>query len=122
MVSKGDQNSLRFGPYQRADRSAGYRLVYRPGQKSTFELLRVFPGRSAVIESVELNKSLDDGKRHDIEWRRGTDGTMAVLVDGREVMRTQDRSFKDPFDGFLIVNEGGVYSFPLVEILGTQRG
>ena len=120
LVSSGGQRQVEFGPYQRGDRSAGYRLVYRPGQTAAFELLRVSPDRSAVIESVELNRSIDDAKEHNIEWRRGMDGTMAVSVDGEEVMRTRDLSFKDPFDGFLIVNQGGLYSFPFVKILGTE--
>jgi hypothetical protein len=120
LISRGGQGQVEFGPYQQADRSAGYRLVYRPGQTATFELLRVSPDRSAVIESVELNRSIDDAKEHNIEWRRGMDGTMAVSVDGDEVLRTQDLSFKDPFDGFLIVNQGGLYSFPFVKILGTE--
>lgn len=122
MISRGDERRLELGPYQGAERESGYRLVYRRDQRSAFELLRVSPGRSAVIELVELDTSLDDGKEHTLEWRRGVDGKMAVLVDGRELMQARDRSFKGPFNGFLLVNGGGAFSFSLVEILGTEKG
>jgi hypothetical protein len=122
MISQGGEMQMEFGPYQGSDRNVGYRLVYRPGQKSAFELLRVSPGRAGVIELAELNSSLDDRKEHSIEWRRGMDGTMTVLVDGKELMQTRDRSIKEPFDGFLLMNRGGTYSFPLVEISGTPKG
>ncbi len=111
--------SLRFGPYRKTGRVAGYRIDLTPGARSTIELLRVSSGRSAVIDRRVLKARLDDGRRHRIEWRRGRDGEMVVLVDGVEALRTVDRRFGDRFAGFVLVNRGGDYMIGRVALFGT---
>lgn len=118
--SDGDRR-LEFGPYQGRERNSGYRLAYNPGKRPAFELLRIVPGRSAVIEVSQGSIDLEDGLAHDLEWRRGGDGEMIVLLDGREILRAMDRAFGDGFNGFTIVNGGGDYTLSRVEIFGTSR-
>ncbi len=112
--------ALRFGPYRETGRAAGYRLELTPGARSTVELLRVAPGRSAVIERRVLGSRLDDGRRHRIEWRRGRDGEMVVLIDGVEALRTVDRRFADRFAGFVLVNRGGDYLIGRIALFGAD--
>ena len=118
--SEGD-GRLEFGPYQGRERGAGYRLAYNPGRRPAFELLRVSPGRSAVIEVSQGALELDDGRSHNLEWRRAADGEMVVLLDGREIIRTMDRASGDDFDGFSLVNAGGEYTLVRIEIFGATR-
>lgn len=112
---------IEFGPYQGDDRGSGYRLAYESGRKPSLTLLRFTPGRSAVIETTEQAMTLADGNWHTIEWRRSNNGEMIVLLDNKEIIKTVDRAFDDPFDGFGIINKSGEFEVKRVAIFGTQR-
>jgi len=86
---------LEFGPFQGENRSSGYRLAYDSGRSPTLSLLRFGLNRSAVIEIADQGVSLQDGNPHTIEWRRGNDGEMVVLLDNKVVIRTVDRAYFD---------------------------
>lgn len=117
-----DRNTrLEFGPFQGQERSSGYRLAYESGKTPSLSLLRYWPNRSAVIEMVDQGIVLEDGNPHTIEWRRGNDGEMVVLLDNKEVIRTVDRAHDDPFDGFGVVNKGGEFELKQISIFGAQR-
>ena len=45
---------------------------------------------------------------------------MTVAIDGKERMRATDRGFRDPFDGFAMVNRGGDYVLGRIAIHGTR--
>lgn len=117
----GDGSRLEFGPYQGRERNRGYRLVYNPGSKPAFALYRIAPGRSSVIEVYNQLVNLEDGRSHNVEWRRGTDGEMVVLLDDKEIIRTVDRASEESFDGFTVINGGGDYAFSQIAIFGTLR-
>jgi hypothetical protein len=120
--SSTDRNTrVEFGPFQGDDRSLGYRLAYDSAKTPTLSLIRLGPNRSGIIETSDRGIALEDGNTHTIEWHRGNDGEMVVLFDGREVIRTVDRAYDDPFDGFNIVNKGGEFEIKQVSVFGTQR-
>ena len=124
MTSRGrsaDGARLELGPYQGRERNQGYRLVYTPGNKPAFALLRVAAGRSSVIEVYDQSVSLEDGRPHVLEWQRGTDGEMVVLLDDKEIIRTSDRASGESFDGFTVINGGGDYAFSQIAIFGTPQ-
>lgn len=114
-------NGLEFGPYLSDRRDGGYRLAYESGSRPSLSLLRIAPRRSAVIDSYDQGLYLDDGNPHMIEWRRGNDGEMLILLDDKEIIRTVDRGHSDPFDGFAIINKGGDYELKQISIFGTQQ-
>lgn len=114
-------NHLEFGPYLSDERDEGYRLAYESENGPSLSLLRIAPRRSAVIDSYDERVYLDDGNPHMIEWRRGGDGEMLILLDDKEIIRTVDRAYSDPFDGFAVVNKGGDYELKQISILGTQQ-
>ena len=117
-----DRNQrLEFGPFVGDDRNSGYRLAYESGRTPSLSLLRFAPNRSSVIEMIDLGIALEDGNLHTIEWRRGTDGEMVVLLDNREVFRAVDRAYDEPFDGFAVVNKGGDFDIKQISVFGTQR-
>lgn len=111
---------IEFGPYQGEDRSSGYRLAYDSGRTPTLSLLRFGPNRSAVIEIADQGISLEDGNPHTIEWRRGNDGEMVILLDNKAVIRTVDRAYDNSFDGFAVINKGGEFELKQVSIFGTK--
>jgi hypothetical protein len=112
---------IEFGPYQGDDRSSGYRLAYESGRNPSLTLLRFSPGRSAVIEMTDQEITLADGNSHTVEWRRASDGEMIVLIDNKEIIKTVDRAYDEPFDGFAMINKGGEFEVKRVTIFGTQR-
>ena len=112
---------IEFGPFQGEDRSSGYRLAYESGRKPSLTLLRFSPGRSAVVEMTDQEITLADGNSHTVEWRRTSDGEMIVLLDNKEIIKTVDRAYDDPFDGFAMINKGGEFEVKRVAIFGTQR-
>ena len=72
---------------------------------------------SSVIDSWDGN--IGNGKV-DLQWTRDRNGEMTVSVDGDRVIEARDRSFKDPFDGFVMVNEGG--DFAVDEVTVADNG
>ena len=116
-----DGARIEFGLYRGRNRETGYQLAYTFGQEPLLEILRVSPGRSAVVERFHGRTGLEDGQPHDMEFRRDNEGAMTVLIDGRELIRTVDRGIREDFDGFAIVNAGGEFSFSRVEIFGATR-
>lgn len=120
LMNYGDRNTrLEFGPYQGEERASGYRLAYESGRNPSLSLMRFAPFRSAVIETVDQGTVLDDGAQHTLEWRRSKDGEMVVLLDSKEVIRTIDRAYDNPFDGFSVINRGGEFEIKQVSILGA---
>jgi hypothetical protein len=115
-----DGARLEFGPFRGSDRYWGYRLAYNPGQRPSFEILRLFPGRSTIVQKLDAAIDLEDGNAHSLEWQRDREGHMQVFLDGREILRTIDRG-TDFFDGFTILNGGGDYTFERIEVFGTAR-
>lgn len=114
-------NGLEFGPYLSDGRDGGYRLAYESGSRPSLSLLRIAPRRSAVIDSYDQGVYLDDGNPHMIEWRRGGDGEMLILLDDKQIIRTVDRAHSGPFDGFAVINKGGDYELKQISIFGTQQ-
>lgn len=120
------QGRLEFGLFQGAsadlpkgaERAPGYYLAYGPG--GAWELLRVGRRGVSIIDSRADAVGLEDKKTHRLEWTRGTDGQMKVVVDGQPVLKALDRGFISPFEGFTIINRGGDYIVARVRILGVQ--
>jgi hypothetical protein len=117
-----DQDTrIEFGPFLGDDRGSGYRLAYESGRRPSLTLIRFSPGRSAVIEMTDQDINLGGGNSHAIEWRRTADGEMIVLLNNKEVIKTVDRAYEDPFDGFGMVNKSGEFELKRIAIFGTQR-
>src|SRR4029453_15035250 len=115
-----DDNRLEFGPYLNNEHHLGYRLAYESGNRPSLSLLRIAPGRSAIIETYDRGLDLEDGNPHIIEWRRADDGEMVVLLDDKEIIRTVDRAHSGSFNGFNFVKRGGVYELKENSIFGTH--
>ncbi len=93
---------------------AGYRLAYIPGGK--LELIRVSARGSSIMNTATLAKPLEDKKFHAFEWLRQSDGRMTVRIDGVDILSATDLGFRDPFNGLVLINQGGDYILKQVEI------
>ncbi len=112
------QGGLEIGVYRGANRNAGYRLAYTPGKG--LALLGVNQWGSSVIEASRTDIALIDGKDHVIEWTRTDDGHMVVRFDGAEIFARSDRNWRDPFDGFHLINRGGDHLLRSLTVDGTK--
>jgi hypothetical protein len=120
VFSREAAGRLKLDIYQGDSRGSGYRIAYNPSATPGLELIRFGSRGASVVETSGEVLGLEDGLKHRIEWTRHGTGTMLLSVDGREQIRVTDRSFKEPFDGLSIANEGGDYSIREITILGTQ--
>ena len=105
------------------DPQSGYYLVYRavPSENRPMQLIKYRFGKPYVIDEVHANSpDLDDGTAHTIRLTRTPNGDMVVMVDGLEVMRTADLSYRDGFTGVIITNNGGSYSYDNIEFYIEQ--
>ncbi|SDH83237.1 hypothetical protein [Roseospirillum parvum] len=110
---------LALGPFQGERADTGYRLVLSSaGGGGSVELLRLSARGSSVIDGVDGLVPLADGEVHRVRWERRPDATMRVLIDGREVLATRDRGFRDPFDGLVLENHGGDVTIGRVVVNG----
>lgn len=102
--------------------SAGYRAIYTPKQGArgaTLELVRLTSRGAAVIDTTSIT-ALEDQKNHSLQWIRAADGQMTVNLDGKKVLSARDTSFRDPFDGLALLNDGADVIVKSVEVSGTQ--
>ena len=109
-----------FGVYQGSGGSNAYRIAYLPNQKDSLRLIRLTPKGVWVIGAYKTTLSLEDNRRHLIEWTRDKNGVMSVVLDGQEVIRATDKNFTKPFDGFLHLNAGGSYYVRSISIEGLK--
>src|SRR5262249_60260266 len=108
-------------PYQGQSGSVAYRVAYIPGQATdSLKLIRITQKGAVTIASYPGLLNLEDGRRHQLEWRRDRRGAMTVSLDGRDMMTAQDRTIPRPFDGILLINSGGTYLGRSLAIDGTR--
>jgi len=113
--------SFEWGPYQGQTEDSGYRLVYQAGNRPALKLAAYRRGMSSVVDLYDKGSLLEDGNLHKIIWQRSINGQMTVLLDGRQIMQIRDRSYREPFNGFVMSNRGGNYAIRSVSIFGAQR-
>jgi hypothetical protein len=113
--------SFEWGPYQGKTADSGYRLVYEAGNRPALKLMAYRRGMSSVVDLYNGGNLLEDGNMHSITWQRSTNGLMTVLLDDRQIIQVRDRSYRDPFSGFVMTNHGGDYAIRSVSIFGAKR-
>ena len=109
-----------FGPYQGPSGVTAYRIAYLPGQKDGLRLLRITPRGSVAVGVYKGVLSLEDSRRHVIEWTRDRNGKMLVSLDGQDVIAANDKTILKPFDGFMMINSGGSYWVRSITVDGSK--
>lgn len=115
------EGSFEWGPYQGRSTDSGYRLVYQSGDRPALKLVRYRSGMSAIIDLYDQGGLLEDGGIHEISWQRAAGGLMTVLLDGRQVIRVRDRSYRQGFDGVSMTNRGGEYAIRSIAVYGADN-
>jgi len=121
-MGRGNRDgSFEFGPYQRQNMESGYRLVYQGGARPAFKLVSYRKQMRSVIDLYDRGKLLADGNMHALNWQRTRSGLMTVLLDGKQILSVRDRSYRDPFSGFVMTNRGGDYGIRSVSIFAAGK-
>lgn len=118
-VSHESKGRLEFSSFIGSPQGEGYRLAYVPGAKPKILLIRFSKKGSTVFYDYTYRKSLDDGKSHFLQWRRWASGATSVRLDGENVIKGGDATYRRPFDGFAITNLGGDFGIREIEVRGT---
>lgn len=100
-----------------------YRMIYHAAASADrpIEIVRERGSRSYLIEAATQYPSLDDGARHRLQWIRGSDGQMWVLVDGKKVLSTVELFYRGPFAGLALVNRGGKYEWGPIRVFAARE-
>ncbi len=97
-------------------RNIGYFLDY-----DSIEGLRLRRRGASNTETIATGPAvLADGADHAIEWTRSRTGEMVVSVDGAEIFRVTDASFRDAWSGVSFVNGGGAMTLRAIGVYGTR--
>ena len=117
-LASGGDGLLEIGVYQGAEGRNGYRVQF--SDEGWMRLVRV--GRSITTlrqadfsfpDTASNNRRIGE---YDVRWRRGLDGRIQVWVDGVEKFDMVDNGFRDPFDGFRMVNANGRHGMDAIRI------
>jgi hypothetical protein len=112
-ITSQGEGRFDFGPYQGSG-DTGYRIAFTPGASPSVQLLKARQDGVAVIDSWEG----DLGRSVEFQWTRDEDGEMTVSANGETLFEVSDRSFRDPFQGFLMLNGGGDFTVERVAVSG----
>jgi hypothetical protein len=115
----GENGAFEFRVYQGERRQSGFALAYSERTGLTL-LKRTRSGGEIAIKSARPAQDLFAGVEHRIDWVRKRNGEMIVRIDKKEVLRAVDTSFRDPFDGFRMLNGGGRQVLFALSISGAR--
>ncbi len=110
--------AVQIAVYQGSSRTVGYRLAYKQGRGLVLQ--RRFANSADVIASADIGNRLADGRLHRFVWLRDHNGEMSVSVDGTRVMTLRDTGFRDPFDGIMLINDGGEYRLKQIAVAAFE--
>lgn len=106
-----------IGPGQSAYGNGGYRLAYDGGR---WQLQRAGSRGTSVIDVTPSPVPIEDNKVHVVEWTRGRDGSMAVTLDGKPLLKAADRGYRESFDRLLVTNRSGDFTLRRVTVSGSN--
>lgn len=106
--------TLQMVVYQGSSRIVGYHLSYERGLG--LQLKRRFSSSSDTLATAKIGNRLADGRLHRVVWLRDREGRMSISVDGERLIEVRDTGFRDPFDGFKLINSEGEYRLRQIAI------
>ncbi len=121
-LERSSEGGLEIGVFQK-DGNAGYRLTIAPtadGQGGILEMFVISSrGTSRLVETASFTGGFLDDQPLKVALSRDPAGRMRAALDDVELISVEDRSFRDPFSGILIVNKGGDYALKTMLVKGT---
>lgn len=118
-ISGSEWGSMEVVLYGGSPEVPWYRLIYQAAasEKRPIEIVRERNGRAYTLESALSYPNLDDNKLHRLQWTRDLNGTMKVLVDGKEIIKTVEAYYRNNFSGLALVNRGGTYAWDSIKVM-----
>ena len=118
-VSESEWGSMEVVLLGGSPEKTRYRLIYQAAasENRPIEIIRERSGRAYTIESAIRYSNLDDSKLHRLQWIRDLNGTMKVLVDGKEILQTAEVYYRDVFSGLALINKSGTYAWDSVKAM-----
>ncbi len=115
--ASGEQGEVGFALLQDQRGAFGYQLNILSGNKTTLELTTRRGGRTSIIERVDLN-GFDIRQSHTLEWQHDSYGQIEVSLDGKQLFRIRDRSFRNNFSHLAITNYSGDVAIQGITVYG----
>ena len=112
------QGRFEIGVYQGSAAGPGYRLVFLPGSDASVELQRISSRGKSIIEVADKVSATGD-RIHQLQWTRTKQGNMKITLNGKTILQSADRSFKDAFTGIVLINEEGEFSVKQLSVQGV---
>ncbi len=119
LISRQRQGRVDLAVYQDSRSLNGYRLTYTPGSNQAFQLLRVSSRGESLIAAYRKPVNLEDNQIHTLEWQRDPDGKMTLKLNGTLLLTTTDAWFREDFNGFAFINNGGDYALRRISMSAT---
>lgn len=118
LASSQTPGSLSLGVFQgnRPTNGTGYHLVYSAGSQPALTLVRQIAGNTETVARHDGRLELEDNRFHRLVWTRDENGHMEIRVDDRRLLRAQDNGLRDPFQGFVLANQGGDFTLGRIRI------
>jgi hypothetical protein len=116
----GQAGEIEFQVLQTGAANQGYRITYVPSGSPSFELRRSTNRGTSVIAAHYDPVDANDGTFHKLVWTRRPSGEMQLKLDGREILKTVDRTLKRPFHAFQIRHLGGDFAIREVTLWGAK--
>lgn len=120
MVSRADDGRFEMDIFQGRRRSSGYRMAYNAGASPAFEILRFGRNGARLLAAHKTMVNLEDGYRHRILLVRDGTGGMSLSLDGGTLLQVNYKSFRYPFAGITLANEGGKFAIREVSVSGLK--
>lgn len=95
----------------------GYALIFRPGDRRPFELVRTNRGRTAIVEAAT---AAAPAGAFELRLTRKAGGDMALEVGGKALFEVRDRTWNEGFAGIALTNRHGRFAVTGVTLLGGR--
>ena len=121
--SEATWGDVNIGLFHGDTTNSGYKIRYyaAPSIKRPLQIVKYSGGVSYVVKTAGVDSpDLDDGRSHRVKWQRSLNGDMTVSVDGKIVIQASDLSDSQEFNGIVIANGGGTFSFDNIKVY-TER-
>ena len=120
----GGAGNLTAFLYQQGSKQVGYRLEMRDGGSSTVVTLYLVGSRSTrqiAQRVVRSYRSSGQVPSHQIRWSRVDSRRIGVNLDGKSLFTVTDRSFRDDWNGFSLINTHGDFAVRSIEVKNNSR-
>ena len=120
LISSKADGCFEIDFFQGHGHTADYRLACNAGNWPSFELQRFGRSGARCLANLDQTIKLEDGYHFLILFSRDESSGMSVSLDGRTLVQTNDKSFRNPFNEIALINDGGDLAVREISVMGAQ--